>query len=88
MPNGVVPKDILCALRRHQKRLKWEERLIDAPLPMWILFFGGSCIFSPSSLKNAFKARIRLLLWGDVNAQYANAPKFSFRNLLKGIKGR
>jgi hypothetical protein len=88
MPNGIVPKGILHALRRHQKRLKWEERLIDAPLLMWFVLFLGSCIFSPSSLKNAFKARIKLLLWGDVNAQYANAPAFSFRNLLKGIKGR
>jgi hypothetical protein len=68
--------------------LKWEERLIDAPLPMWIFLFVGSCIFSPSSLKNAFKARIKLLLFGDVNAQFINAPTVSFKNLLKGIKGK
>ena len=86
-PHGLVPQKILRELHRYQRRMRWSAKLIDCSFPMWLLLWPIYCMISFSSAKNALKARVKLFLFGNVDGSFSKGNIFSFRNVLKGIKG-
>ena len=87
-PKGEIPSNILKKLHHIQRRMKWGAKLIDCSFPVWLLYWPVYCIISWSSAKNALKARVKLFLFGNVDGSFSKGNVFSFRNVLKGIKGK
>jgi glycosyltransferase involved in cell wall biosynthesis len=87
-PKGEIPSNILKKLHHIQRRMKWGAKLIDCSFLVWLLYWPVYCIISWSSAKNALKARVKLFLFGNVDGSFSKGNVFSFRNVLKGIKGK